>query len=139
MSLLNQSVAQAPDEPPALLGAAYPVDIDLSGVGHGSRGLAAPVTLAAGGAIGRGDRIDASHLGAFILTLQGHGLPLFTLQRTDFPWETWLVIPLSWLLLLRAMARTVPGHREPTRSSLVVPRRAGNLQPRAWLVWTRPS
>jgi hypothetical protein len=45
-----------------------------------------------------------SHWWALALTLGGYGLPLLTLQRADFPWETWLVIPLSWLLLLRAMA-----------------------------------
>lgn len=41
-----------------------------------------------------------SHWWAFILTAQGKGMPLLTLQSAELPWETWLVIPLSWLLLL---------------------------------------
>lgn len=81
----------------------------------------------------------ASHWWALVLTLQGHGLPLFTLQRADFLWETWLVIPLSWLLLLRAMALRVPRHREPTCASLALPQWVGQLHRRAWPGWTRQS
>ena len=47
-----------------------------------------------------------SHWWALVLTTRGHGMPLLTLQSADFPWETWLVIPGSWLLLLRAVALT---------------------------------
>jgi len=46
-----------------------------------------------------------SHWLALARTLGSYGLPLFTLQSADFPWETWLVMPLSWLLLLSTMAR----------------------------------
>lgn len=41
-----------------------------------------------------------SHWLALGLTLRGNGLPLFTLQSASFPWETWIVLPLCWLLLL---------------------------------------
>lgn len=41
-----------------------------------------------------------SHWVALALTLQGHWLRLFTLQSADFPWESWLVVPLCWVILL---------------------------------------
>ena len=44
-----------------------------------------------------------SHWWALILTAQGHGMPLVTLQSADKPWETLLVLPLGWLLLLMTM------------------------------------
>lgn len=53
-----------------------------------------------GGVIG----LMASHWWALVRTLGGDGMPLLTLQRADFPWETWLVIPLSWLLLMKAVS-----------------------------------
>jgi hypothetical protein len=40
---------------------------------------------------------------AVVLTFHGAGLPLLTLQKAHLPWETLLVLPLAWLLLLRAM------------------------------------
>ena len=43
----------------------------------------------------------ASHWWALAMTSRGDGLPLFTLQSAGWPWETWLVLPLSWLLVLR--------------------------------------
>jgi hypothetical protein len=45
----------------------------------------------------------ASHWWALVLTARGEGMPLLTLQRADVPWETWLALPLSWLLVLRAV------------------------------------
>ncbi|HET9224084.1 MAG TPA: hypothetical protein VFO07_16340, partial [Roseiflexaceae bacterium] len=47
-----------------------------------------------------------SHWWALVLTARGEGMPLLTLQRADLPWETWLVLPLSWLLVLRAAVWT---------------------------------
>jgi hypothetical protein len=54
--------------------------------------------------LGLGLLLVGSHWWALVLTLRGHGLPLVTLQSAAVPWETWLVIPLSWLLLLRVLA-----------------------------------
>ena len=48
----------------------------------------------------------ASRWWAMILTLQGKGMQLLTLQSATFPWETWLLLPLSWLLLLYALERS---------------------------------
>jgi hypothetical protein len=45
--------------------------------------------------------LAASHWGALALSVAGRGLVLFTPQRPEFPWETWLVLPACWLLLLR--------------------------------------
>ena len=41
-----------------------------------------------------------SHWSALVLTARGLTLSLFTLQSAAIPWETWSVVPLSWLLLL---------------------------------------
>jgi len=35
----------------------------------------------------------------------GAGLPLLTLQPADRPWETWLVLPVAWVLVLWAARR----------------------------------
>ncbi len=59
----------------------------------------------------------ASHWWALVLTARGEGMPLLTLQRADLPWETWLVLPLSWLLVLRAVvwaSTRAPTSRLPT-------------------------
>lgn len=55
----------------------------------------------------------ASRWWALILTAQGYGMPLFTLQRADLPWETWIVLPGSWLLLLGSLSSTAPNVRLP--------------------------
>ena len=47
--------------------------------------------------------VMGSHWWALALTVRGEGMPLVTLQRADVPWETWSLVPLSWLLLLRAL------------------------------------
>jgi hypothetical protein len=44
----------------------------------------------------------ASHWVALALTLQGVWLRLLTMQSAEFPWETWLVPILSWLVLMVA-------------------------------------
>ncbi len=44
----------------------------------------------------------ASHWAALVLTGLGAGLPLLTLQPADRPWETWLVLPVAWVLVLWA-------------------------------------
>jgi hypothetical protein len=44
----------------------------------------------------------ASHWAALVLTLQGTWLRLVTLQSAEWPWETWLVLPLAWLVLITA-------------------------------------
>jgi hypothetical protein len=56
----------------------------------------------------------ASHWWALVLTARGEGMPLLTLQRADLPWETWLVLPLSWLLVLLAAVWAAAG--APTSS-----------------------
>ncbi len=43
-----------------------------------------------------------SHWAALIATGLGAGLPLLTLQPADRPWETWLVLPAAWVLVLWA-------------------------------------
>src|SRR5919202_2852466 len=45
-----------------------------------------------------------SHWWALVLTAQGAGMPLVTLQRPEVAWETWLVLPLSWWLVLSSAA-----------------------------------
>jgi hypothetical protein len=48
--------------------------------------------------------VMASRWWALLETLRGESMSLLTLQTTSFPWETWLVLPFSWLLMLRAKA-----------------------------------
>jgi len=52
-----------------------------------------------------------SHWAALVATGLGNGLPLLTLQPADQPWETWLVLPAAWALVLwatRRLTRWVP-------------------------------
>jgi hypothetical protein len=49
-----------------------------------------------------------SHWAALVTTALGHGMQLLTLQTADFPWETWLILPLCWLLLLYGAADCLP-------------------------------
>jgi hypothetical protein len=51
-----------------------------------------------------------SHWWALGLTLQSRGLQLLTLQTAQWPWETVLVLPLAWWLLI-APPSTPPGRR----------------------------
>ena len=46
-----------------------------------------------------------SHWLALFFTSQVHGLRLLTLQGSEFTWETWLILPLCWGLLLWAVPR----------------------------------
>jgi hypothetical protein len=55
-----------------------------------------------------------SHWLALIYTIQGHEVLWLTLQKADFTWETWLVLPLCWMLLLFWI---VPGAPHIERSS----------------------
>src|SRR5207244_10865685 len=41
-----------------------------------------------------------THWWALALAAQGHGLPLLTLQSAQQPWETLVVLPLAWWLLV---------------------------------------
>ncbi len=50
-----------------------------------------------------------SHWAALALTGLGAGMLLNTLQTPAFPWETLLVLPGCWLLLLWALGRPEPG------------------------------
>jgi hypothetical protein len=51
-----------------------------------------------------------SHWVALVWTLQGHWLRLMTMQSAEWPWETWLVLPLAWLALIVAVRQ---GDRVP--------------------------
>lgn len=63
--------------------------------------------------------VMASRWWALAQTLRGEGMALLTLQSATFPWETWLVLPLSWLLLLRDMRHTIPSAQVQTRKVAV--------------------
>jgi hypothetical protein len=41
-----------------------------------------------------------SHWLALVLTARHVSLQLFTLQSAEIPWETWLLVPVCWFLLL---------------------------------------
>ena len=45
---------------------------------------------------------------ALVLTAQGRWLRLMTLQSAQWPWESWLVLPACWLVLLYATSRRSP-------------------------------
>ena len=47
--------------------------------------------------------IMGSRWWALVETLRGENLSLLTMQTVAWPWETWLVLPFFWLLLLWAM------------------------------------
>ena len=49
----------------------------------------------------------ASHWAALVLTGLGDGLPLLTLQPADRPWETWLVLPAAWGIVLWAARQPI--------------------------------
>ena len=49
----------------------------------------------------------ASHWVALVLMDLGDGLPLLTLQPADRPWETWLVLPVAWVLVLWAARQLI--------------------------------
>ncbi len=55
--------------------------------------------------LGAAVALAVSHWLALMLTLSGRWLRLFTLQSAEFPWETWLVIPACWLLLVLVIPR----------------------------------
>lgn len=62
--------------------------------------------------------VMASRWWALVQTLRGESMAsLLTLQSATFPWETWLVLPLSWFLLLRDMGHTIPSAEAQTRKT----------------------
>ena len=50
--------------------------------------------------------IMGSRWWAFTETMRGENLSLLTMQSAAWPWETWLVLPFFWLLLLWATTRS---------------------------------
>lgn len=58
----------------------------------------------------------ASHWLALIWSVQGGWLRLLTLQSADFPWETWLVVPLCWGLLVLLLPKL--SHQAYTQTSV---------------------
>ena len=50
--------------------------------------------------------IMGSRWWAFAGTLRGENLSFLTMQTAAWPWETWLVLPFFWLLLLWAMTHS---------------------------------
>jgi len=48
-----------------------------------------------------------SHWAALVLTGLGEGLSLLTLQPADRPWETWLVLPAAWGIVLWAARQPI--------------------------------
>jgi hypothetical protein len=50
--------------------------------------------------------IMGSRWWAFAETLRGENLSALTMQTAAWPWETWLVLPFFWLLILWAMTHS---------------------------------
>lgn len=71
----------------------------------------------------------ASRWWALALTLWGQGLPLLTLQPAHPAWETWLVLPASWVLLLRAVPPADGGATRRGPDPPEPPSAADNLLP----------
>jgi hypothetical protein len=60
--------------------------------------------------------VMVSHWLALVLTARRVTLRLFTLQSAEFPWESWLLVPLCWLLLLNSAGSTDGrSRREPNK------------------------
>jgi hypothetical protein len=63
--------------------------------------------------------IMGSRWWAFAETLRGKNLSLLTMQTAEWPWETWVILPFFWLLLLWVMTHSdgsvqdLAGGREP--------------------------
>ncbi|MBS0149847.1 MAG: hypothetical protein JSR31_02835 [Nitrospira sp.] len=60
--------------------------------------------------------IMGSRWWAFVETLRGENLSLLTMQTAAWPWETWLVLPFFWLLLLWVMAHSGGSVQDPAGS-----------------------
>lgn len=60
--------------------------------------------------------IMGSRWWAFIETVRGENLSLLTMQTPAWPWETWLVLPFFWLLLLWVMTHSGGSVQEPAGS-----------------------
>ena len=50
--------------------------------------------------------LAASHWAALATTVAGRGMAFLTVQGAGAPWESWLVLPACWLVLLVALARS---------------------------------
>jgi hypothetical protein len=50
--------------------------------------------------------LAASHWWALATTVAGQGMAFLTVQGAGVPWESWLVLPACWLVLLLALARS---------------------------------
>jgi hypothetical protein len=57
--------------------------------------------------------IMGSRWWAFVETLRGENLSLLTMQTAAWPWETWVVLPFFWLLLLWAMRHPPRSDQDP--------------------------
>ena len=57
--------------------------------------------------------IMGSRWWAFAETARGKNLSLLTMQSAAWPWETWLVLPFFWLLLLWAMTHSHGSDQDP--------------------------
>lgn len=60
--------------------------------------------------------IMGSRWWALVETLRGENLSLLTMQTVAWPWETWLVLPFFWLLLLWAMMHSGGSVQGPAES-----------------------
>lgn len=57
--------------------------------------------------------IMGSRWWAFVETLRGENLSMLTMQTAAWPWETWLVLPFFWLLLLWAITHSRGSDQDP--------------------------
>jgi hypothetical protein len=93
------------------------------------------VVSAAWSRLGRGPRwvflgmavaLLLSHWAALMRTGLGYDMSLLTLQNAGLPWETWLVVPVSWVMVMAAGCGWLAGMRlrgTPNREGIVTPRR----------------
>ena len=56
---------------------------------------------------------------ALVETLRGESLSWLTMQTAEWPWETWLVLPFFWLLLLWAMTHSRGSDQDPAEGCTV--------------------
>lgn len=92
--------------------------------GYGFNYLELVVAIAIWPSLVRGQRlvvlvvmagIMGSRWWALAETARGENLSLLTMQTAAWPWETWLVLPFFWLLLLWAMTHSHGSDQDPDR------------------------
>ncbi len=92
--------------------------------GYGFNYLELVVAIAVWPSLVRGQRlvvlvvmagIMGSRWWALAETARGENLSLLTMQTAAWPWETWLVLPFFWLLLLWAMTHSHGSDQDPGR------------------------